>query len=370
MERGEKDPFESYTNSFPMVCALIAAWDRFARWNNPITALRKKCSDSNNRAFAGVLLLVTSRNPFGRRKNPSNKGDTRLLPAPRNNSREIDQLLTTNHLFSPNERRKSGFLLPIRLPNPSFLASKGNGRGQEGGGGDQRAATAENAVSIRSHGIFVLKRVPCPIPIALKKNLPRDQRAFAPKGQQNRFSAAFWPLSVVATLFMSIKVATEVWKGSRHRSGNLLVLLALADHADDQGKAWPGIPLLARKARLSERHTRRCLTELVVSGEVEILPNKAPSGRTWYQIHLDQLAPDNLSIGTSASDHRTMVSSGVDTGDRTTRDTYISEPSLKPSEESRSQIKVSHSTPENAKNKCNPKRLDVIGLVSRPKNGF
>ena len=48
---------------------------------------------------------------------------------------------------------------------------------------------------------------------------------------------------------MSIKVAIEVWRGSQHKSGNLLVLLALADHADDQGKAWPGIPLLARKAQ-------------------------------------------------------------------------------------------------------------------------
>jgi Helix-turn-helix domain len=169
---------------------------------------------------------------------------------------------------------------------------------------------------------------------------------------------------------MSIKVATEVWKGSRHRSGNLLVLLALADHADDQGKAWPGIRLLARKARLSERHTRRCLTELVVGGEVEILPNKAPSGRTWYQIRLDKLTPANLSIGISASDHGTMLSSDVDTGDRATGDTYIREPSPKPSEESRSQIKVSHVNPENPKNSCTRKRLDVIGLVSRPKNGF
>jgi hypothetical protein len=90
---------------------------------------------------------------------------------------------------------------------------------------------------------------------------------------------------------MSIKVATEVWKGSRHKSGNLLVLLALADHADDEGKAWPSVSLLACKARLSKRHTRRCVNQIVASGEVEILPNRAPSGRTWYKIRLDQLTP-------------------------------------------------------------------------------
>ena len=69
---------------------------------------------------------------------------------------------------------------------------------------------------------------------------------------------------------MSIKVATQVWKGSRHKSGDLLVLLALADHADDQGKAWPGIPLLARKARLSERHARRCLNQMLARTRTRI----------------------------------------------------------------------------------------------------
>ena len=155
MERGEKDPFESYTNSFPMVCVLIAAWDRFARWNNPITALRKKCSDSNNRAFAGVLLLVTSRNPFGRRKNPSNKGDTRLLPAPRNNSREIDQLLTTNHLFCPNERRRSAFLLPIQLPNPSFPGGKYNEKPTGPPGGRSRECIPQATSNRKAHTEFL-----------------------------------------------------------------------------------------------------------------------------------------------------------------------------------------------------------------------
>src|SRR5205814_10255692 len=98
---------------------------------------------------------------------------------------------------------------------------------------------------------------------------------------------------------MSIKVAIEVWRGSQHKSGNLLVLLALADHADDQGKAWPGIPLLARKARLSQRHTRRCLNQLVASGELEILAESAPSGGKWHQIQLDQLTPDTFSAETT-----------------------------------------------------------------------
>src|SRR2546423_13370568 len=124
---------------------------------------------------------------------------------------------------------------------------------------------------------------------------------------------------------MSIKVATQVWKGSRHKSGNLLVLLALADHADDQGKTWPGIPLLARKARLSQRHTRRCLNQLVASGELEILAEPAPSGGKWYQIQLDHLTPDDLSAETSATESVTPVSGNTDAADIT----YIKEPSIK-----------------------------------------
>jgi hypothetical protein len=170
---------------------------------------------------------------------------------------------------------------------------------------------------------------------------------------------------------MSIKVATEVWHGSRHKSGNLLVLLALADHADDQGKAWPGVRSLARKARLSERHTRRCLAELLASGELEILPEPAPSGGRWYHIRLDQLTPDNLSIGTSASDDETSVSGNRDADDRAADTTYIvQEPSSKSSEQPSSNMMMQHSYRQNPSGKKLLRRSDSIGLVSQPNNGF
>ena len=166
---------------------------------------------------------------------------------------------------------------------------------------------------------------------------------------------------------MSIKVSNEVWRGSRHKSGNLLVMLAIADHADDEGKAWPGIPLLARKTRLSERHTRRCLNELLMSGELEILAEPAPSGGKWCQIRLDLLTPDNFSVETSASKDVTPVSGTTDVADRATGTIYIEEPSTKPSEESRSQSHVSFKKPPR---KSIQRRPDASGLVSQPKDGF
>ena len=57
--------------------------------HNPILA-KKRGSKFYNGAFAGVLLLVTCRNQFSRRKNlPNNTGGTQLVPVG-----EIDQKST------------------------------------------------------------------------------------------------------------------------------------------------------------------------------------------------------------------------------------------------------------------------------------
>ena len=85
---------------------------------------------------------------------------------------------------------------------------------------------------------------------------------------------------------MSIKVSTAVWESSTHKSGDLLLLLAIADHAHDDGTAWPGIARLARMTRLSERHVRRCLTALQRTGEVHVMPGHSPAGGTLYRINL------------------------------------------------------------------------------------
>lgn len=92
---------------------------------------------------------------------------------------------------------------------------------------------------------------------------------------------------------MSIKVMTEVWEHSQQEGGALLVLLALADHANDQGYCWPSVPTLAKKARLSERHVRRILSDLQETGELEI---EARTGRSnYYRVVTPRMGGDNLS---------------------------------------------------------------------------
>jgi hypothetical protein len=87
---------------------------------------------------------------------------------------------------------------------------------------------------------------------------------------------------------MSIRVMTQVWANSRQKGNALLMLLAIADFADDQGYAHPGIETLAEKSRMSERNTRYVLATLVASGELELSRGTGPRGCNEYQIKLSQ----------------------------------------------------------------------------------
>ena len=67
---------------------------------------------------------------------------------------------------------------------------------------------------------------------------------------------------------MSVKFMARVWAQSTRKDGELLVLLALADFANDAGEAWPSIRVLAEKARLTPRQCCRVLEKLEVAGEI------------------------------------------------------------------------------------------------------
>jgi hypothetical protein len=69
---------------------------------------------------------------------------------------------------------------------------------------------------------------------------------------------------------MSVRALSHVWQNSKQKGGNLLVLLALADFADDAGISWAAVPTLAAKARLTDRQTQRVLRELADEGEILI----------------------------------------------------------------------------------------------------
>ena len=69
---------------------------------------------------------------------------------------------------------------------------------------------------------------------------------------------------------MSNAYTNRVWKQKELKGGKLLVMLALAGHADDAGECWPGMPLLIEKTRLTDRQLRRVLNELAAANLISI----------------------------------------------------------------------------------------------------
>lgn len=68
---------------------------------------------------------------------------------------------------------------------------------------------------------------------------------------------------------MSIRVMSLVWD-STVAAPQRFTLLALADHADDSGRCWPSVAVLASKCQTAERTIRRHLTELRAIGVLRV----------------------------------------------------------------------------------------------------
>lgn len=106
---------------------------------------------------------------------------------------------------------------------------------------------------------------------------------------------------------MSIKIMNEVWEHAPVTQGTLLVLLALADAADEGTRmCFPGIARLAKFARLQERQVHNCLRELRDAGIVSVERGKGPAGTNLYTItkastwEVQKLHPLQSSAGAPA----------------------------------------------------------------------
>lgn len=67
---------------------------------------------------------------------------------------------------------------------------------------------------------------------------------------------------------MSIRAVAWVLDRSPAEGTDLLVMIALADFADESGLSWPSVRRLAHRARVSERTARRALRNLEAIGQV------------------------------------------------------------------------------------------------------
>lgn len=83
---------------------------------------------------------------------------------------------------------------------------------------------------------------------------------------------------------MSIKVMSWVWEHGPKDPTERLVLLALADHADDRGRAFPSMIGIGEKACVTERGARGIIRRLEAAGWVETQVGGGRGGKSNYTI--------------------------------------------------------------------------------------
>jgi hypothetical protein len=103
-----------------------------------------------------------------------------------------------------------------------------------------------------------------------------------------------------------------VWERAPYTAGSLIVLLALADWANDEGVAWPSMDRLAQKARIDRRSAQRIVRQLAKDGVLEIEEGGGRSKQHRYVLKMETAAlsrplfevknGDILNIETAAFD--------------------------------------------------------------------
>lgn len=86
---------------------------------------------------------------------------------------------------------------------------------------------------------------------------------------------------------MSNRWMNMVWKSSKHKGTARLVLLAIADHANDDGECWPSIARIADHANISKRQAVRIVAELEADGSLQIQRGDGRNHTSRYLINSD-----------------------------------------------------------------------------------
>ena len=133
---------------------------------------------------------------------------------------------------------------------------------------------------------------------------------------------------------MSFRLTNEVWTSSLPTATHKLVLLAFADHANQECVCWPSMPRIAWMTGLSARQTRRIVQSLIASGALEVISEAGHRMSRRYRVRTDRLTPlperkadtGDLSEGSDCPPRE-------DTPDLTEGTPVSPEPSKEPSKE-------------------------------------
>lgn len=123
---------------------------------------------------------------------------------------------------------------------------------------------------------------------------------------------------------MSIQAVAWVLRHSEARLGARLVLLSIANYADeDGGNSWPAVATIAKDARMSQRQVQRAVQTLEASGEIAIERGGGDHKHTHRYVILGMRSPeltgDNMSSveqGTGDKSGKQRVTNQAGTGDK------------------------------------------------------
>jgi Helix-turn-helix domain len=113
---------------------------------------------------------------------------------------------------------------------------------------------------------------------------------------------------------MSIRLMAAVWQNGPRDRSQLLLMLALADCANDQGVCWPGTATLADKTRMDVRTVLRGLKALEQAQWLKIVRRSHERRGNTYELNLgrfndatscDMVSHDNLSHDKTTPSHVT-----------------------------------------------------------------
>jgi hypothetical protein len=98
---------------------------------------------------------------------------------------------------------------------------------------------------------------------------------------------------------MSVRVTSWVWENTKAEGAELLVLLALAEHAGNDGSCYPSMRRIAERARLSLRGAQTAMRALEAKGAIRTSRNTGPKGCNRYTVLMH--ATDSVPRADAAS---------------------------------------------------------------------
>ncbi len=83
---------------------------------------------------------------------------------------------------------------------------------------------------------------------------------------------------------MALKHYEYVWKHYRRSGSHKLVMLALAEYANDNDECWPSMPTISEMTCVKLRQVINIVADLKKSGDIEVVQNKGRSHSNHYKI--------------------------------------------------------------------------------------